>query len=131
DDGEASLAALSPDERAQVLLAMITLAKRVAAPLEDAASVVRRATWLARTRIAIAMGILVPALAWAAVRLTVAPNLAYHRPVVVSESDVGLHIDPKYVVDGDRTNLGFHTTAHPNTNITIDLGAAMAIRRIE
>jgi hypothetical protein len=49
----------------------------------------------------------------------------------VEGSDENLRVDPQHVVDGDRSNLGFHTTARVGTSVTIDLGAAKSIRRVD
>jgi F5/8 type C domain. len=38
--------------------------------------------------------------------------------------------DPSLLVDGDLTNLGFHTIEAPNQNVTIDLGRVQRISRV-
>lgn len=131
EEGDAYVAGLSEDERDLVLVATTALAKHVVAPLEDAASAVQRTIWLARTRVAVGLALVLLPLAWTAVRLGASPNLAYHQHVVVSERDPSVDVDPKHLVDGDRTNLGFHTPPHAGISVTIDLGAVKPVRRVE
>jgi hypothetical protein len=54
-------------------------------------------------------------------------NVALHRAVLVPHSLAGY--DPKRLVDGDRTKLGFHTEKAPN-EVRIDLGEPRRISRI-
>ena len=131
EEGDLQLAGLSDSERERALMGMRVLARGLAAPLEEEAHRarrVRRARWL-RATLAVLLGIL--AVAWFVPRWTVRPNLALHRPVVVSGSDPDFDIDPSRVVDGDKLNLGFHTGTDPNTTVTIDLGSVESIHRVE
>jgi hypothetical protein len=59
------------------------------------------------------------------------PNLALHRPVVVSSRSPQYGIDPSAVVDGKRTNLGFHTQDDGEKTVTVDLGSLRKIRRVD
>ena len=58
-------------------------------------------------------------------------NLALHRPVVMSSvyaGDVG-H-DPSLLVDGDTSNLGFHTDRGGHQYVTIDLGTVQSVHKV-
>jgi hypothetical protein len=58
-------------------------------------------------------------------------NLALHRPVVMSSvyrGDVG-H-DSSLLVDGDPTNLGFHTDRGGHQHVTIDLGTVQSVSKV-
>ena len=61
-----------------------------------------------------------------------APNLALNRPVEVSSRNAEHGADPGLVVDGKRTNLGFHSgdDKGPHT-VTVDLGRARRIHRVD
>ena len=63
-------------------------------------------------------------------KATARPNLALHRPVTVVTPHPELGRDPSLLVDGDPTNLGFHTNDGPNQNVTIDLGTVQRIFRV-
>jgi len=130
-DIEAHIARLTPAERRALLTPVSAFAKRIAAPLEDDASGVRRATVLGRMRLALAALVVLLPVAWLVLSLTRLQNLALGSHVLLSDSDPMFGVDPKYVVDGDRTNLGFHTTARPNTTVTIDLGALKSLHRVD
>jgi hypothetical protein len=130
DDGDVCLAQLSASERERVLTAMLVLARDLAAPLAEDAARARRPRRTRRIRAIVAFLVLV-AIVWLVVRGTARPNLALHRPVVVSDRDPMYGVDPSQVVDGDQLNLGFHTSGIPNTTLTIDLGSVKPLRRVE
>jgi hypothetical protein len=131
EQGEAYLSKLSSSERERVLVGMGRLARDLAAPLEKDATRVRRLLWTRRLLgILIALLVVVPLLLCVAI-MTARPNLALHRPVVVSDRDSIFGVDPSRVVDGDRLNLGFHTSNRPNTTLTIDLGDVKPVVRVE
>jgi hypothetical protein len=67
----------------------------------------------------------------AAYALLKRPNLALHRPVVVSSRSPQHGVDPSSVVDGKRTNLGFHTEDGREKTVTVDLGSLRRIRRVD
>lgn len=130
DDGDLYVAKLPTAERERVLGAMRVLARDLAAPLEKDAARARRPGRARRLRATLAGLLLVP-IPWFVVLGTARPNLALHRPVVVSDRDPTFGVDPSQVVDGDQLNLGFHTSARPNTTLTIDLGSIEPLRRVE
>ena len=58
-------------------------------------------------------------------------NLAFHRRVTATSALDASYLDTSRLVDGDRTNLGFHTTsedAHPS--VTIDLGSSKRFSKV-
>jgi hypothetical protein len=127
---EFALAKLSPAKRSLAARAMAGLAKGLGDPLERD---VRRvgAVLLARwIKIAVAAVVLVGGSFLLIGKLTARPNLALHRPITVVTPHPVYGRDPSLLVDGDRTNLGFHTIEAANQNVTIDLGAAMSISRV-
>lgn len=128
---EAYLATLAPSTRASVLANMTACAKRFGAPLEHDATVVSRLVWKRRRRIATTSIVIVGLLAGSIMRLTRQENLALHRPAVVTDREPTFGVDPDHAVDGDRTNLGFHTTLVENATLTIDLGAVKPLRRVD
>lgn len=75
----------------------------------------------------LSLGLLLPS----AYALLKRPNLALHRPVVVSSRSPEHGVDPSRVVDGKRTNLGFHTRDGGEKTVTIDLGSLRHISRVD
>ncbi len=128
--GELHLARLPSAERERALIAVSSVAQKLAAPLELDATRVTRVIWARRFRASplLLFGLI---LAWQARGLVLRPNLALHRPVVVSDRDPTFGVDPEQVVDGDQLNLGFHTGPGPNQTVTIDLGETKSLRRVE
>jgi hypothetical protein len=128
---EPYLATLSPSARKALLASMTAFAKRLAAPLEHDATLVPRIQWKRRRRLGAVSLFFVALLAWSIVALTRQQNLASNRPVVVSDRDSTFGVDPMHAVDGDRTNLGFHTTYRADATMTIDLGAVKPLHRVD
>jgi hypothetical protein len=129
DGGEAYLAALTAVDRERALVAMRAVAESLAMPLAEAAFGLRRLLWVRRVWWSLAL-LVGGALVWGAVAAVARrPNLALHRPVSVSDRDPVFGVDPQQVVDGDRSNLGFHTSSRANTTLTIDLGAVKSLTR--
>jgi hypothetical protein len=131
EDGDAYLAELSDSERERALVGMGALARRLAAPLEEDAHRARRVRRARRLRASLAALLVLLLTAWFAPRWFARPNLALHRPVVVTNSDPDFDIDPTQVVDGDELNLGFHTNTDPDNMLTIDLGSVKSLHRVE
>jgi hypothetical protein len=130
-DGERYLSELSSSEQDALIDGLSTFGKLVAAPLEDDANAVRRVVFARRLRLAcllVAIGVAVVAAVGILVKSS---NRALHAKVTVTENEPSLAIDPKQLVDGDRTNLGFHTSARRNATVIIDLGAVKSIHRID
>jgi len=131
DEGERYLAALPAAEREPTLESMRALTEQLATPLQTDATLVSRALWTRRLRLGGVALVAVLALCIGVSRLIVSKNLALHRPVVVSDRDPTYGVDPSQVVDGDETNLGFHTSSRAHTTVTVDLGAVKPLTRVE
>ncbi len=130
DGGEAYLATLSAVEREHALVGLRALAEHFAVPLAEAAFGARRRRSLRRMLSGLAL-LVGGAVVWGVVAAaTRRPNLALHRPVSVSDRDPTFGVDPEQVVDGDRSNLGFHTSSRANTTLVIDLGAVKSLSRV-
>jgi hypothetical protein len=130
DGGEVYLSTLSAAERERALVGLRAMAERFARPLAEAAFGARRRRSLRRMLSSLALvvgGVVLWAVVAAATRR---PNLALHRPVSVSDRDPRFGVDPEQVVDGDRSNLGFHTSSRANTTLVIDLGAIKSLSRV-
>jgi hypothetical protein len=130
-DVERHLAKLTPSERDALIVTLRAFTRHVAAPLEDDASAVSRVVWARRRRIGFAALAVVVAGAIPVALLLRAPDLALHAHVAVSDSEPLFPVDPKAVVDGDRTNIGFHASNKPGTTLTVDLGAVKELHRID
>lgn len=131
EDGDVHLAELSDPERDQALVGMSTLARALAAPLEEGAHGSRRVRRARLLRVIFAALLVLSTIAWFAPRWIGRPNLALHKPVVVPDSDPDFDVDPRQVVDGDELNLGFHTRSDPDASVTIDLGSVESLHRVE
>jgi hypothetical protein len=131
-NGGSYLAALSIDERRTAAHLLRVVTRALVAPLAADARLVPR-VWLARwLRIGLSAAAVLAVLLAGFFRYVVASNLALHRPVTVSSSfsEWGASFDPKAVVDGDTSNIGFHTQRGGQQYVTIDLGVAHRIRRV-
>jgi hypothetical protein len=128
--GEPFLAQLAPAKRKLVACAMATLAQGLRDPLDRDVTQVGVALLVRWTRIAVALLVVVGGLAFAIDKVFTRPNLALHRPVTVVTPHPQYGRDPSLLVDGDTTNMGFHTIEAPNQNVTIDLGKVQRISRV-
>ncbi|HEX3597694.1 MAG TPA: discoidin domain-containing protein [Polyangiaceae bacterium] len=131
EDGERTLAMSSATERDALAVALEVFGKHLAAPLEDDATAVRRVGYARWTRVAVAGAILVVAGISVLASLLKRPNLALHAGVTLNDSDPNFNVDPARVVDGDRSNLGFHSAQKANATLTIDLGAVKSVHHID
>jgi hypothetical protein len=132
--GEAWLARLSKDQRTPAALALRKLARGLAAPIEREIRALRNVLLVRWLRIGVAALALV-LVAWRPTpRLAgrrPGPNLAFHRLVTASSSFQLEPTNPAQLVDGVRTNLGFHTNRGPNQYVIIDLGSVQRISRVD
>jgi hypothetical protein len=131
EHGEIYLAELPGSERARALIEMGALAQGLADPLDaDARRVGRllRVRWLRFIVVALPLAL---GMIWGLARVTARPNLALHRPVEVTSRDPTYGVDPSHVVDGDESNLGFHTDRGTPHSVTIDLGSVRSLKRVE
>ena len=128
--GESFLAKLPPAKRSLAARAMAGLAVGLRDPLDRDVRRVGAVLFARWIKIAMAVAIVVGGLALAIDKATTRRNLALHRPVAVVTPHPDWGKDPNLLVDGDPTNLGFHTIEAPNQNVTIDLGRVQRIGRV-
>jgi hypothetical protein len=128
--GEFNLAKLSGATRSLAARAMGSLAKGLGDPLERDVRRVGAVLLMRWLRIAVTAVVLLGALGLLVSKATARPNLALHRPVTVVTPHPVYGKDPSLLVDGDRTNLGFHTIEAQNQHVTIDLGSVQTIYRV-
>jgi len=125
-DAEISLGDLDALQRTQLLGALREIASKLLKPLEQEASRVGKLVSLRWLRISIVLALVIAALSALFGGSSNRPgteNLALHRPVTTSSQIPGLGTDHALLVDGDKTNLGFHTDNGPNQFVVIDLGS--------
>lgn len=123
--GDAALSALPATQRKTFAVGVHEFVNALAEPLELEASRLGRALFARYTRLAIA-GVAVLAVigmvgSWVSARFE-KPNIALHQRVEVSSQYPGAGEDHTLLVDGDRSNLGFHTECQGGWAI-VDLGA--------
>ena len=128
--GETFFAKLPPAKRHLAAGALAGLAQGLCDPLDRDVRRVGAVLLVRWMRIAVALLVVVGGLAFAIGKATYRPNLALHRPVTVVTPHPEHGRDPSLLVDGDLTNLGFHTIEAPNQNVTIDLGRVQRISRV-
>lgn len=130
---ELALVDLDIKHRRNLASALRKLATALADPLERDASVVGRVLFLRWARIGSALLVLL-AIAWSLWgvidKRLASPNIALGRPVTISSQFGDVATDHTLLVDGDKTNLGFHTENGPNQWVTIDLGASKNISKV-
>jgi hypothetical protein len=131
----ADQAVLSSDvkQRRYLAAALRKLATALAEPLEREASLIGRVLFMRWARIgAAALALL--AIAWsisgAIDKRFGKPNIALGRPVTISSQFGDTALDHTLLVDGDKTNLGFHTDTGPNQWVMIDLGSSKNISKV-
>jgi hypothetical protein len=129
-EGEFFLAKLPPAKRNLATHAMASLARGLSDPLDRDVGRVGAVLFLRCTKIAVFLLAVVGGLGLAIGKATSRPNLALHQPVTVVNPHPEYGRDPSLLVDGDPTNLGFHTVEAPNQNVTIDLGKVQRISRV-
>jgi hypothetical protein len=119
--------------RRHLASALRKLATALAEPLEKEASLVGRVLFQRWARIGAAVLVLL-AIAWSVSGVIekrfARPNIALGRPVTISSQFGDIALDHTLLVDGDRTNLGFHTDTGPNQWVMIDLGAPKSISKV-
>lgn len=132
-DAERELISLDNKNRRYLATALRKLAIGLSEPLEFEANRIGRVLFVRWARLgAAAVVMLGVGIAGYGVykKLTAKPNIALHRPVTVSSQFPGEGLDHSLLVDGDPTNLGFHTNNGPGEWCTIDLGASKSISRV-
>jgi hypothetical protein len=127
---ELHLAKLSDAQRQLVLKGMQGAARTLADSLEARANQVKwigRQRWL-RTVLPAALALLLAA--WAVKKIIEPTNLALHKSVKVSSNYARDRFPPDQVVDGDRSNIGFHTACTGGQWLIIDLEEVETIRGV-
>jgi hypothetical protein len=132
-EGESRMATMSPEERRVAKRQLARLARALAAPLRAQAKIVQRVVFNRWLRIGLSVTLPLAGIAYAVLSggWFEAKNLALHQPVTVSSKfavDIGR--DPSKLVDGDTTNLGFHTADGPQQHVTVDLGEVRSVHEV-
>jgi len=130
---EPYLLQLEPNQRTELLAPLRDIATALMDPLEREAETVSRFKIARYTRLSIAA-----VLAFGAMALTFGwfadhsgkKNLALNRPVTVTSQISTVGTDHRLLVDGDHTNLGFHTDNLPNQFVVIDLGSSVKFDKV-
>jgi len=124
--GDRHVSALSPNQRRIAVRLLGRLTRELAIPLRNKAKSARRVIRSRWLRIGASAAVVATLLTYGVIRggWFQRQNLALHRPVAMSSvfsADIGRN--PSLVVDGDTTNLGFHTAHGVQQHVTIDLVA--------
>jgi len=128
-----NLLGLEPKARRALVSALRKLVNGLTEPLEFEANRIGRVLFLRWARLA---GALVVCLGFmlsvygAYTKATAKPNVALHRPVTISSQMPGEGLDHTLVVDGDHSNLGFHTNMEANPWVVVDLGSIKPISEV-
>lgn len=132
NDGDKSTANLPLQQRKAFAIGLHNFVTTIAEPLEFEANRMGRALFARYTRVTIAAVALIVVISavlnWIGSRFE-KPNIALHRPVEVSSQYPGAGEDHTLLVDGDRTNLGFHTNCEGGF-VIIDLGSVHKISKV-
>jgi len=129
--GEQATANLSDQQRKALATGLQSLVKCLSEPLEIEANRLGRALFARYTRVGLLLAVLLVFVSlvsnWVGARFE-KPNVALHRAVEVSSQYPGAGEDHTLLVDGDRTNLGFHTNCEGPQWVVVDLGS---VRRFD
>ena len=132
-DGEHATANFTLPQRKSFALGLHNFVKALAEPLEFEANRLGRALFARYTRLAVAtvgaiilVGVIVNSFGSRLEKT----NIALHRAVEVSSQYPGAGEDHSLLVDGDRTNLGFHTNCEGAQFVIVDLGAVRKFDKV-
>jgi hypothetical protein len=128
--GEVFLATLVEEQRKIALGTLTNVAQRLAEPFEFDANRVQKvlvARWAKLAGVAVIVSLIIASL-WN--RFDNKTNLALHKHVTVVTTHPVWGKDPSQLVDGNKTEMGFHTIEAANQTATIDLGQAYRISRV-
>jgi len=124
--GERATANMSEAQRKAFAAGLHDFVKSLSEPLEFEANRLGRALFARYTRVGLLLAALVVIVVmignWIGTKFE-KPNIALHRPVEVSSQYPGAGEDHSLLVDGDRTNLGFHTNCEGPQFVIVDLGS--------
>lgn len=132
-DAERGVIGLDSKNRRYLASGLRKLSSALTEPLEFEANRIGRVLFIRWARIGAAavaaLGVVLVAYG-AYAKATAKPNLALHRPVTISSQYPGEGQDHSLLVDGDTSNLGFHTGGGGNQFCVIDLGAVKAFSKV-
>ena len=132
-NGESATANLPLPQRKSFALGLHEFVKAIADPLEFEANRLGRALFARYIRVAVAAVALIVVASvitnWIGSRFE-KPNIALHRSVEVSSQYPGAGEDHSLLVNGDRTNLGFHTNCEGPQFVIVDLGAVRQFNKV-
>ena len=132
NDADHALSALPAVQRKTFAIGLHEFVAAIAEPLEFEANRLGRALFARYSRAAIAAVVVLGVLGlvgnWISARFE-KPNIALHKHVDISSQYPGEGTDHQLLVDGDRTNLGFHTECQGGWAL-IDLGASTKFDKI-
>jgi hypothetical protein len=123
--GDQALANLPLPQRKTFAIGLHEFVNAISEPLEFEANRLGRALFARYTRVSLAAAAVLIVVgvigSWISSKFE-KPNIALHRRVEVSSQYPGAGEDHTLLVDGDKTNLGFHTDCQGGW-VIIDLGA--------
>lgn len=132
-DAERGVIGLDAKNRRYLASGLRKLSTALSEPLECDANRIGRVLFVRWARVGaaalVAVGVLFGVYGGYA-KATAKPNLAFHRPVTISSQYPGEGLDHSLLVDGDTTNLGFHTQGGGNQYCIIDLGAVKSFSKV-
>lgn len=130
-NGLSYLAKLVPDKRHHAVQTYGKVAQLLAAPLDADAKRAGDVLLVRWARIIGALLLLGLGTGLLVNSIGSKPNFALHAAVRVVRPHPIWGLDSSLLVDGDRTNLGFHTVEGTNQYVIIDLGSVRAVSRVD
>jgi hypothetical protein len=131
--GESALGTMAIKQRRVVAGALKSFVTALMEPLETDESKIGRVLFARWARIlsaaALVVAVILVVASWIS-KQTAKPNLALNHKVSVSSQFSGAGRDTSQLVDGDRSNLGFHTECRANQHVTVDLGSVKDISSV-
>lgn len=128
-----ALVGLAPEDRRALARGLKIFVDGVSGRLEAEAGHVGRVLLQRWVRVGAAVAIVVGVILLVLARVDSSferPNIALRRPVTMSSKYAGAGTDPSLLVDGDRTNLGFHTQCISRQWVSIDLGSSQEFEKV-
>ena len=124
---------LEPNQRTELLAPLRDIATALMDPLEREAETISRLKIARYIRLSGAAVLVFAAMAlvfgWFADH-SGKKNIALNRPVTVTSQIPNVGTDHRLLVDGDHTNIGFHTDNLPNQFAVIDLGSSVKFDKV-
>ncbi len=132
-DGLEQLAKFPKDRRASAGKALAKVASKLYEELEREANRVASVLYMRWLRIlgTVAVILILVGVIYSAIKSsTTGPNLALEAKVTLSSNSKPYGVPPERAVDGNRTDLGFHTNNQKHAWVQLDLGAEKRIRKV-